>query len=123
MHAGRLQKQRFRHPQKDSMQMEPQIVVPQSEKRESQRFKFTSPVMFENYLTGNYNDGRMVNYSRGGMCFEADVAPDVGAELFIGMESSPYSSHHDVFRAKVVWIKELSLKDSYYAYGVGVKYC
>jgi len=31
--------------------------------------------MFENYLTGNYHDGRMVNYSRGGMCFEADVAP------------------------------------------------
>jgi hypothetical protein len=103
--------------------MEPQIVVSKNEQRESQRFQSTSPVMFENYLTGNYNDGRMVNYSRGGMCFETDVAPDIGAELFIGIENSPYSSHHDVFRARVVWIKERSLKDSYYAYGVGVKYC
>ena len=102
--------------------MEPQRMVSKSEQRESQRLPLTCPVMFENYLTGNYHDGRMVNYSRGGMCFEADVAPDVGAELFIGIESSPYSSHHDVFRAKVIWIRELPLKDSYYAYGIGVKY-
>lgn len=123
MRTGWLQKQQFNYPQKDPMHMEPQIVVSKNEQRENQRFQFTSPVMFENYLTGNYNDGRMVNYSRGGMCFETDVAPDIGAELFIGIENSPYSSHHDVFRARVVWIKERSLKDSYYAYGVGVKYC
>lgn len=103
--------------------MEPQRMVSKSEQRESQRFPLTCPVMFENYLTGNYHDGRMVNYSRGGMCFEADMAPGLGAELFIGIESSPYSSHHDVFRAKVIWIQELPLKDSYYAYGIGVKYC
>ncbi|MCK7509670.1 MAG: PilZ domain-containing protein [Desulfobacterales bacterium] len=93
------------------------------EQRRSPRRNYTTTVMFENYLTGNYHDGRMVNYSRGGMCFEADVAPEVGAELFIGIEKSPYSPHHDVFRAKVVWIRELPLKESYYAYGVGVKYC
>jgi hypothetical protein len=123
MRTGWLQKQRFHYPQKDPMHMKPHIVVSKNEQRESQRFQFASPVMFENYLTGNYNDGRMINYSRGGMCFETDVAPDVGAELFIGIENSPYSSHHDVFRARVIWIKEQSLKDSYYAYGVGVKYC
>lgn len=105
------------------MHMEPQSVASKREQRESQRFRCTSPVMFENYLTGNYHDGRMVNYSRGGMCFEADVPPEIGAELFIGIESSPYSSHHDVFRAKVVWIRDLSLKESYYAYGVGVNFC
>ena len=105
------------------MHMELQSVVSKREKRESQRFQFSSSVMFENYLTGNYHDGRMVNYSRGGMCFEADTVPGVGTEIFIGIENSPYSPHHDVFRAKVVWIRELSLKDSYYAYGVGVKYC
>jgi len=103
--------------------MGPKSVASKIELRECERFQFTSPVMFENYLTGNYYDGRMVNYSRGGMCFEADVAPEVGVELFIGLERSPYSSHHDVFRAKVVWIRELSLKDSFYTYGVGVKYC
>lgn len=105
------------------MQMKLQGAALKKEEREYQRFQFSSPVMFENYLTGDYHDGHMLNYSRGGMCFEADVAPDVGSELFIGIESSPYSSQHDVFRAKVIWIREQSLKDSYYAYGVGVKYC
>jgi hypothetical protein len=28
-----------------------------------------------------------------------------------------------VFRAKVVWLQELPLKQSYYSYSVGVKYC
>ena len=91
--------------------------------RESPRFPFTSTVMFENYLTGNYHDGRMLNYSRGGMCFETDNAPAVGTEVFIGIEKSPYSTTHDVFRAKVVWLRELPLKQSYYSYSVGVKYC
>lgn len=103
--------------------MKPRRAVSKKDLRKSQRFQYTSPVMFENYLSGNYHEGRMVNYSRDGLCFEADVAPEVGAELFIGIESSPYSSNHDVFRAKVVWIRELSLKESYYAYGVGAKYC
>lgn len=103
--------------------MEPASQVSTSEQRASQRLPFTSTVMFENYLTGNYHDGRMVNYSRGGLCFEADVAPVIDTEVFIGIEKSPYSPHHDVFRAKVVWIRELPLKESYYAYAVGVKYC
>jgi len=101
------------------------LPIPESknEQRESQRFPFAGTVMFEKYLTGSYHDARMVNYSRGGMCFEADVAPGIDTEIFIGIEKSPYSSHHDVFRAKVVWIRELPLKESYYAYAVGVKYC
>jgi len=103
--------------------MDPTSQVSKSEQRESQRLPFTATVMFENYLTGNYHGGRMVNYSRGGMCFEADVPPSIDAEVFIGIEKSPYSSHHDVFRAKVVWIRERPLKESYYAYAVGVKYC
>lgn len=78
--------------------------------------------MFENYATGNYYEGRMTNYSRGGMGFEADFAPRVGTEIFIGVENSPYSKNHDVFRAQVVWTRELSLTESSYAHAVGVKY-
>jgi hypothetical protein len=103
--------------------MELKTQVPRLEQREHQRLPFTSTVMFENYLTGNYHDGRLTNYSRSGMCFEADVAPEIGAELFIGIESSPYSAQHDVLRAKVVWVRQLPLKDSYYGFGVGVKFC
>jgi hypothetical protein len=94
-----------------------------SEKRQNSRRPHATTIMFENYLTGNYYEGRMVNYSRGGMGFEADFAPQVGAEIFIGIEKSPYSASHDVFRAQVVWIRELPLTDSSYSFGIGVKYC
>jgi hypothetical protein len=93
-----------------------------SEKRESSRRPHTTTIMFENYLTGNYYEGRMVDYSRGGMGFEADFAPSVGTEIFIGIEKSPYSASHDVFRAQVVWTRELPLTDSSYSFGIGVKY-
>jgi hypothetical protein len=93
------------------------------EQRKSPRRNFTTTVMFENYLTGNYFEGRMVNYSRDGMCFESDIAPEIGAEIFIGVEKSPYSPNYDVFRAKVMWSRVLTLKESYYSVGVGVKYC
>jgi hypothetical protein len=92
------------------------------EQRKSPRRNYTTTVMFENYLTGNYFEGRMVNYSLDGMCFESDIAPEIGTEIFIGVEKSPYSPNHDVFRAKVMWHRALTLKESYYSVGVGVKY-
>jgi hypothetical protein len=97
-------------------------VTGKGEQRENPRFAHSATIMFENYLTGNYYEGRMVNFSRSGMCFEADFAPQVGTEIFIGIEKSPYSTSHDVFRAQVVWIRELPLIDSSYNFGVGVKY-
>ena len=93
------------------------------EQRKSPRRNYTTTVMFENYLTGNYFEGRMVNYSRDGMCFESDISPEVGTEIFIGVEKSPYSPNYEVFRAKVMWSRALTLKESYYSVGVGVRYC
>jgi hypothetical protein len=122
MRTGWFQRQLAAYPQEDRMHMELPPVDSDRELRESQRFQSASPVMFATHLTGSYCDGRMLNYSRGGMCFEADMAPEVGAELFIGIERSPDSSRRDVFRANVVWIRELPVKDSYYTYAVGVKY-
>lgn len=95
----------------------------QSEKRESPRFPFTSAVMYENYHTGEHRDGRMVAFSRTGMQFETSSAPKVGDEIFIGMDKSPYSTAHDVFRATVVWLRELPRPRTFYPYLVGVKYC
>ena len=92
------------------------------EQREDRRFSHKATVMFENYPAGNYFEGRMINYSRSGMYFEADFAPKVGTEIFIGIENSPYSSNHDVYRAKVVWCNELPEDDSFYYYGVGIHY-
>ena len=93
------------------------------EQRENARFPHQATIMFENYNTGKYYEGRMLNYSRGGMCFESDFGPDIGAEIFIGIEKSPYSSNHDVYRARVIWNRPQSENESYYYYGIGVKFC
>jgi len=55
------------------------------------------------------------------MCFESDFGPEPGTDIFIGIEESPYASGHDVYRAKVVWCRKLS-ENSFFYYGVGVKY-
>ena len=97
-------------------------MVPNPDQRDNSRFPHAASIMFENYASGRYYEGRMVNYSRGGMYFESDFAPKVGTEIFIGVENSPHTSGHDVYRAKVIWKKELADRQSLYLYGVGVKY-
>ena len=92
------------------------------EQRENRRFPHEAAIMYENYPTGKYYEGRMLNYSRGGLYFESDFAPPIGTEIFIGIENSPYSAGHDVYRAKVVWHKKLGEKESFYYYGIGVRY-
>ena len=92
------------------------------ENRSTPRFRHETTIMIENYPVGEYHEGRMFNYSRSGMYFESDFAPKVGSDIFVGIENSPYSEGHDVYRARVVWCKELPEEASYYYYGVGVKY-
>lgn len=92
------------------------------EQRDYGRFPHEAAIMFENYATGNYYEGRMLNYSRTGLYFESDFAPTPGMEIFIGIENSPFSAGHDVYRAKVMWCEELHEKASFYYYGIGVKF-
>jgi hypothetical protein len=93
------------------------------DKRSNPRFPFSSAVMLENYRTQICHDGRMIDYSRGVMGFETSASLEVGSEIFIGMDESPYSKAHDEFRARIVWLRELSLNQSAYPYSVGVMYC
>jgi len=79
-------------------------------------------IMFEHYGSGSYYEGKMYNYSRGGMYFESNFAPEIGTEIFIGVENSPYTSGHDVYRAKIVWHVKLKGTDSFFFHGIGVRY-
>jgi hypothetical protein len=97
-------------------------IGPNPENRETPRFEHEAMVLIEDYPAGQYYEGRMYNFSRSGMYFESDFAPPVGSDIFIGIENSPYSSGHDVYRAQVIWCKELPDGASYYYYGVGIKY-
>ena len=92
------------------------------EQRDDTRFHHEATIMIENYPKGKYYEGRMYNYSRGGMYFESDFAPGLGTDVFIGIENSPYSSDHDVYRARVMGVKKLPDKASFFYYGVGVSY-
>ena len=90
--------------------------------RADARFRHEVAIMFEHYPSGKYYEGKMFNYSRGGMYFESNFAPEIGAEIFIGVENSPYTSGHDVYRAKVIWQTRLKDAQSLFLYGIGVKY-
>jgi hypothetical protein len=94
-----------------------EIEPSRAERRENPRFPFSSAVMFENYQTRTCHDGRMIDHSRTGMRFETGAAPEPGSEIFIGMDRSPYSAAHDVFRARVVWLQAQP-----FSYSVGVQY-
>jgi hypothetical protein len=92
------------------------------EQRDDTRFYHEATIMIEHYPKGKYYEGRMFNYSRGGMYYESDFAPEPGTDVFIGIEESPYSSGHDVYRARVMWVKKLPDRASFFYYGIGVKY-
>ena len=95
------------------------------EKRVYARFTQESPIVHEQYNTGNYYGARMYNYSRGGMYFESDVALQPGTDLYIGIEDSPYAHMPDIyegFRAVVRWCSQVRRQNAMYGYGIGVKY-
>ena len=64
----------------------------------------------------------MVNYSPCGMYFQSDLGLEPGTDIFIGIENSPYSVSHDIYRAQVIWCEELSDDTAFFRFGIGVKY-
>jgi hypothetical protein len=72
--------------------------------------------------SGISESARMVNFSNTGIYFETDELLQPGAEVFIGIENSPYSqaAAYECYLAKVKWGKRL--KNSPLAYGYGARY-
>ncbi len=94
-----------------------------AEKRHTERMPHEATIIFEHFATRQYHEGRLLNFSRGGMCFASNFAPEVGAEIFIGIDKSPFSKNHDIYRAKVVWNRPLAEGDARFNFGVGVRFC
>ena len=63
---------------------------------------------------------RMVNYSRTGLSFETNEHLHQGAEIYIGIENSPYASpasrSYECYRAKIIWRRELETVFFKYGY-------
>ena len=94
------------------------------ENRHNARIKYRAPVMIENLKAGIIYQARMLNYSKHGLYFETDSWLNLGDEVFIGIEYSPYSDSHDTYeclRSKILWRKKLPT--SHFKYGYGVQYC
>jgi hypothetical protein len=98
------------------------MMESRSNRRTDPRHRHETAIMYEHYRSGRYFEGKMINYSRGGMYFEANFAPQIDTEVFIGVENSPYTSGHDVYRAKVIWHVKLEDPEALFFHGVGVKY-
>ena len=93
------------------------------ENRNNARIDYKSPVMIENLKAGIIFRARMLNYSKNGLYFETDSLLQLGVEVFIGIEYSPYSASHEAYeclRSKIMWRKKLPT--SHFDYGYGVKY-
>jgi len=93
------------------------------ENRDNARIRYKVPVTIENLKAGIIYQARMINYSKYGLYFETDNWLNLGEEVFIGIESSPYSVSHDTYeclRAKIIRRKKLPI--SHFKYGYGVQY-
>ena len=92
------------------------------ERRAGGRVEFKSPVKVKNLTTGASSNARMVNYSDNGLYFESNSFLDVAAEIFLGIENSPFASQSDIFdvyRATILWRRPV--KSAFYNYGYGVQ--
>jgi Tfp pilus assembly protein PilZ len=93
------------------------------EKRDSVRLAHISPIKFKTLNPGKVGKARMFNYSKNGIYFESDSHLDMGAEIYLSIQDSPYaflSGTAEYYKGKVMWRKKL--KDSSFYYGYGIKF-
>jgi Tfp pilus assembly protein PilZ len=98
-------------------------MVKYSEKRGDIRITHKSPIIIENSKAEFIYRARMVNYSNVGLYLESDVTFEPGAEIYIGIENSPYTSSldntPDCYRVRIIWRKDL--QGLFFNHGYGIK--
>ena len=93
-----------------------------TELRASRRINCDAFVIIEYCQTGDYYEGSMYNYSRGGMYVEMDYILEPGSVIRIVAEKVQDSFCPDSCQAKIVWCKEIPGAVVLYNYGIGVQY-
>ena len=92
------------------------------EHRASERTYCDTPVIIEICQTGEYYDGSMYNYSRGGMYVEADYSFEPESVVRITIEKDKNSNRPESRLGKIIWCKEIPGAVVLYNYGIGVQY-
>jgi hypothetical protein len=93
--------------------------------RAYERYHYEAPIKYSYYDTEESYDGKMYNYSIGGMYFESNSYLKPGSSIQIKMLNySPGRSgpeRYQTYRAEVRWCREMARSDASY-YGIGAKY-
>ena len=92
------------------------------EKRSYARLDHRTLITLENYEGGVMHEARMINYSQKGLYFESDYYLIPGAEIYIGIPNSPFTSEpsvYECYRSVIKWRKFLD--NSLYDYGYGIE--
>lgn len=91
-----------------------------NEKRRYKRFKYEASISHDVSTNGNIHPGRMLDFSRGGLCFESDKNILSGEVIFIGLDirtESPGNDTQIFFEVKIVWKTALEGMSYGFAYG------
>ena len=95
------------------------------EKREYERYNLDTPIVYAFQDSDQFNQARLCNYCKGGMCFQAGNAIEPGSDIYIMMENfSPDSidaEFYDGYLAEVRWCREHALEPAE-QFLIGVKY-
>ena len=95
-----------------------------TEKRVHPRFAHEAAIKHQTGTSEPFYDGRMFNYSEGGLYFETPQELRPGSVVFIGIHHSPYTPNHKVYQCmdgRVKWCRANPGKASGASYGVGVE--
>lgn len=92
------------------------------ENRRSKRINYNSTIMVEETHTDYVYYGQMSNYSLGGLYFESNVACNPGTQIAIRITDPPFKSFPSRCKGLVLWSRNLNKADSFYSYGVGLKF-
>ncbi len=94
-------------------------------KRIGERSSYESPIVWADFNTENYYQGKIRNSSHGGMCFQTNLAAKTETNIRIKpLNYLPDTAGPEAFRfyeAKVKWCRDLSGAKAP-LYGVGVQY-
>lgn len=92
-----------------------------SEKRCATRFDHRVRITLESFEVGVVQEARMQNFSKSGLYFESDFYLAPGAEIYIGISESPFSSKpgvYECYRSVIKWRRFLEHSAFDYGYGI-----
>ena len=100
-----------------------EIIV---EKRVYDRHPYDGPITFSFYNNSKFYEAKVINYSKGGMCFKSEFAPKKGATVYIRMLNYPgddldpeaLEGLRTVALAEVKWAGEKENDDPLFSIGV-----